>query len=95
MFLTYGRTVDAPRIPFDAGRWHARAACAGMDSDLFFPEVGQPTTAAKAVCDRCPVRPQCDEWGLWERFGVWAGQSERDRKRRRQQLDRRRFNAAS
>lgn len=82
-FLTAGRVASAPTIPFDRDRWHDRAACAGMDSDLFFPEVGQSTSEAKAICEACPVRDACDEWGIWEKHGIWAGQSEHDRKTRR------------
>lgn len=60
--------------------WAADAACAGMDTDLFFPEQGgAQMSAAKAVCDGCPVRADCLEFALddegdgWHRYGVWGG----------------------
>lgn len=35
------------------------AACRNVDTDVFFPTPGQSYHAAKAVCDRCPVRSAC------------------------------------
>lgn len=61
--------------------WMARGACVGMDADLFFPERGASTAAAKAVCFRCPVREQCLAYGFTQRFGIWGGMSERERRR--------------
>lgn len=65
--------------------WQASAACAGVDPDLFFPERGESTAAAKAVCRICPVRLVCLEHALaeGERQGVWGGMSERERRRLR------------
>ena len=64
--------------------WHA-AACKDIDPDLFHPSEGQSTAAARAVCATCPVRPECLDWALrnGERFGVWGGTSERERRRMR------------
>jgi WhiB family redox-sensing transcriptional regulator len=47
-------------VPADAARevW-ASALCAQVDPDLFFPEKGQPSAPAKAVCARCPVTALC------------------------------------
>ena len=65
--------------------WVAQAACAGMDAELFFPDQGQSAAEAKAVCRGCPVRFECREHAMrnGERFGVWGGLSERDRRRMR------------
>ena len=56
--------------------WHADAACRGQ-TDVMFPvaEHGHrlDTTAARALCDRCPVRNPCAEAGRTERYGVWGG----------------------
>lgn len=44
--------------------WHARAACASVDPDLFFPELGTPAeriAEAKQICQACPVRQMCLE----------------------------------
>jgi WhiB family redox-sensing transcriptional regulator len=62
--------------------WYHSAACRGMATSLFFPEVvspepGRPDPAAvaeaKAVCARCPVREACLSVGLREEHGVWGG----------------------
>ena len=51
--------------------------------DPFFPEKGQPTRVAKRICAPCPVRTECLEYALaaGERWGVWGGLSERERRR--------------
>lgn len=70
-------------IPFQRPDWFDRAACRGLDPDLFFPERGQPTRPAKRVCERCPVRVECLDYAQanFEKFGVWGGLSERARRR--------------
>lgn len=66
------------------------AACVGIDGDLFFPEWSRNVGPAKRVCNGdgkdvppCPVRAACLEWALEndERFGVWGGTSEQDRRK--------------
>jgi WhiB family redox-sensing transcriptional regulator len=63
--------------------WMADGNCVGVDPDLFFPERGESTKEAKAVCRACDVRDQCLEFALdnRERFGIWGGLSERERRR--------------
>lgn len=75
-----GRVSGAPLVRFDRGRWRVRAACRGLGPELFFPDRGEPHADARSVCAGCPVTDACGEWGLWEKYGVWAGQSERRRK---------------
>lgn len=68
--------------------WMARAGCRGVDPELFFPERGEPGSKAKAVCwTLCPVRAECLAYALdnGEKFGVWGGASERERRRMRRQ----------
>jgi WhiB family redox-sensing transcriptional regulator len=64
--------------------WQAQALCAKMaDSDqAFFPIPGGTARPAKSVCRECPVRAQCLEFALDtnEKYGVWGGLSERERK---------------
>jgi WhiB family redox-sensing transcriptional regulator len=62
--------------------WQARAACIGLGPDLFFPERGELTADARAVCARCPVSAECREYALStaEKFGIWGGTSERARR---------------
>src|SRR5688572_17051637 len=65
--------------------WQTRANCMGVDPDLFFPERGQSTREAKEVCRGCVVREDCVEYALanGEKFGIWGGMSERERRRLR------------
>lgn len=70
----------------DAG-WQDRAICAQTDPDAFFPEKGGSTREAKKVCRGCEVRAECLEYALErdERFGIWGGLSERERRRLRRE----------
>ncbi len=63
--------------------WQDRALCAQTDPEAFFPEKGGSTREAKRVCTRCEVRDECLEYALAhdERFGIWGGTSERERRR--------------
>ena len=65
--------------------WQADALCAETDPEAFFPEKGGSTRDAKRICDTCEVRQQCLEYALEndERFGIWGGLSERERRRLR------------
>jgi WhiB family redox-sensing transcriptional regulator len=60
-----------------------KALCRQVDPDLWFPEKGGSTRDPKAICADCPIRPECLEYALEkdERFGVWGGMSERERRR--------------
>ena len=71
----------------DPGRWQTRANCLGVDPDLFFPERGASTREAKSVCAGCEVKDDCLEYALvnGEKFGIWGGLSERERRRLRRQ----------
>ena len=68
-------------------RWQERANCLGVDPDLFFPERGASTREAKSVCAGCEVKADCLEYALdnGEKFGIWGGLSERERRRLRRQ----------
>lgn len=61
--------------------WQADALCAQIDSEVFFPELGQPSRAAKRVCSMCTVRAECLAYALETRqtYGIWGGASERER----------------
>ena len=65
--------------------WQLQANCMGVDPDLFFPERGASTREAKEVCRGCVVREDCLEYALanGEKFGIWGGMSERERRRLR------------
>jgi WhiB family redox-sensing transcriptional regulator len=74
----------APPAIFDPQRpdWQKRGECLGNDPDLWFPERGDDTSRAKAICRECPVRAECLEYALETKqmFGVWGGYSERERR---------------
>ncbi len=63
--------------------WQTDALCAQTDPEAFFPEKGGSTRDAKRICSSCDVRSQCLEYALGndERFGIWGGLSERERRR--------------
>ena len=62
--------------------WQEQALCAQTDPEAFFPEKGGSTREAKRFAKRVPsgtnlgVRLLNDE-----RFGIWGGLSERERRR--------------
>jgi WhiB family redox-sensing transcriptional regulator len=64
-------------------QWQERALCAQTDPEAFFPEKGGSTREAKRICMGCEVRDACLEYALAhdERFGIWGGLSERERRR--------------
>ena len=67
----------------DEQEWQERALCAQTDPEAFFPEKGGSTREAKQICNSCDVRSECLEYALGhdERFGIWGGLSERERRR--------------
>ncbi|GAB91066.1 putative WhiB family regulatory protein [Gordonia rhizosphera NBRC 16068] len=64
-------------------QWQERALCAQTDPEAFFPEKGGSTREAKRICQGCEVKAECLEFALHndERFGIWGGLSERERRR--------------
>lgn len=65
--------------------WQADALCAQTDPEAFFPEKGGSTREAKKICQQCEVKAECLDYALAndERFGIWGGLSERERRRLR------------
>jgi WhiB family redox-sensing transcriptional regulator len=63
--------------------WRQRAACRGIDADVFYPLSDEMAEEAKGICADCPVREACLEHALMtrERDGVWGGRTERERRR--------------
>ncbi|MBX9919335.1 MAG: WhiB family transcriptional regulator [Mycolicibacterium frederiksbergense] len=65
--------------------------------EMFFPVGGrsheakrayaQRVSRAKAVCNRCPVRPDCEDYraSMQDENGVWGGRDEIDRDHTRAQ----------
>jgi WhiB family redox-sensing transcriptional regulator len=63
--------------------WQDKALCAQTDPEAFFPEKGGSMREAKRICVSCEVKQECLEYALMqdERFGIWGGLSERERRR--------------
>jgi len=63
--------------------WRQRAACRGVDPDVFYPVTDEDAQEAKSICSGCQVREACLEFALVnrERDGVWGGATERERRR--------------
>jgi WhiB family redox-sensing transcriptional regulator len=70
-------------IERESERWQDRALCAETDPEAFFPEKGGSTRDAKRICAGCEVKAECLAYALEhdERFGIWGGMSERERRR--------------
>ena len=79
--------------------WHVQAVCRGLESadSIFFggeeDSDGPPlrpsfVAAAKALCAVCPVSRECLTWALEKRelFGIWGGQSGRQREKLRRRM---------
>ncbi len=64
-------------------KWRQRAACQGLDPDIFYPASEEDAEEAKQICAGCPVRTVCLEHALAnrERDGVWGGCTDRERRR--------------
>ena len=70
-------SITAPGVA-----WQEQALCAQTGGDFFFPEPGSSVREAKRICGRCEVKAECLEYALGhdERFGIWGGLSERERR---------------
>jgi WhiB family redox-sensing transcriptional regulator len=62
--------------------WHDRAACRGMDPELWFPVSIFPRTpeearrlrVARSTCQGCPVRWECLDFAEGsDQYGIWGG----------------------
>lgn len=76
---------QTPAVTFTDMPWYEDARCRTTgDPAWFYPDGGAShySRQAKAVCSACPVRTQCLTWALEnnERWGVWGGLSERERR---------------
>lgn len=68
--------------------WMDDAACRGLDTEVFFPEQDEATRDVKAICRTCDVQAECLAYALniGERFGIWGGKSEKERRVLRRRL---------
>jgi len=86
------RAVHTPKLPdtYRSGDWTDRAACAGMDVNVFFDGAGDDSRGssgsahleqARAVCAGCTVTAQCLAFGQKHSrgYGVYGGLSGKQR----------------
>ncbi|MEO6653315.1 MAG: WhiB family transcriptional regulator [Ilumatobacteraceae bacterium] len=75
-----------PELPPPRPEWMRRAACRGM-THVMFPGQGDDVRPAIAICHGCPVAEPCLEYAVdnVERFGIWAGTADKERRRLRSQ----------
>lgn len=62
--------------------WMTEANCVGEDPEIFFPEHGGLNSEARQICNACPVREECLEYGRNEEHGIWGGTSYSSRQKR-------------
>jgi WhiB family redox-sensing transcriptional regulator len=81
----------------DPEPWKRSGLCRETDPEAFFPEKGCSTRPGKKICnggahfgDGCPVKAECLAYALrhGERFGIWGGLSEPERRRYRRKGER-------
>ena len=87
--VSVGAVLLLAGLPDEADpAWKDAALCAETDPEAFFPEKGGSTREAKRVCASCDVRAECLDFALTndERFGIWGGLSERERRRLKKQV---------
>lgn len=73
------RFSELPKPP----EWHTRAGCPSTDPELWFPDEGASSRAAKRVCATCPVSTECLADALSQTRnpdGVWGGTTQHERR---------------
>jgi len=83
--LKMNDTMDIPALDapvLDERPWAVFSACRGVDPGLFFGSTRDDERAALVVCSTCTVKDDCLGFAVEtrERFGVWGGTNERERK---------------
>ncbi len=74
---------DLPKQVSPPDHWQERAACYGLDPEVFFPTTEEEAGLALSYCAICPVQEMCLAWAVQngERYGVWGGTTEQQRRR--------------
>ncbi|MER8042727.1 WhiB family transcriptional regulator [Streptomyces sp. NPDC094032] len=61
--------------------WREFGLCRQVDPELWWPEKGSSTAAARKICTACEVRTPCLDWALETgEPGVWGGTTPNQRK---------------
>jgi WhiB family redox-sensing transcriptional regulator len=65
--------------------WMRRAACAGVEVEVFFPDARASSERARRICESCPVQAECLSFAVADRttVGIWGGTDEAERRRLR------------
>lgn len=82
------------RKPWD----YEEPSCAEVGVEIFFnkdkdealPGISQTAmyTEARKICETCPHKMECAEWGIYnETHGVWGGLTPNDRSKLRKRLN--------
>lgn len=86
----YIANLSSGSTPVDPLWWQEFGACAKVNPEIFFPERGGATKAARAICRTCDsgIRAECLAYALAnnEKIGIWGGTSERERRAIRKRL---------
>ena len=84
-----GSALDRAPFPLESElAWKRDAACRGLSSEesqaIFFPAPGGSIDEARRICSQCPVSRECLNFAVTNScVGVWAGTTERHRRRLR------------
>lgn len=60
-------------------RWDD-ARCRNVGTKMFFDQSSEEEEQSRVVCDACPIRTECLLFGLTQRYGMWGGMTEKERR---------------
>lgn len=75
--------VEKPDLTAVRPAWQRQGLCVGREDVSWFPELGESTAPAKAICGRCSVRDECLQYALEQgpsTQGIWGATSQRERR---------------
>ena len=73
-----------PMFNISPPSWMEDALCQEVGVEVFFPPDDKPVSRdfyrqAKRICDNCPVKKQCLDFGISDQYGVWGGTTPQER----------------
>ena len=83
MYATRIGGTEKPNLELVRPAWMRLGLCQMFPDLSWFPERGEPTGPAKAVCGRCQVSNECLKFALEQGpslQGIWGGTSPRQRR---------------
>jgi len=67
--------------------WQDEAACKNSPTDWFYPEGPEVVPEALFLCENCPVKDECRDYGVvYEEWGIWGGLTASQRRRVRKEF---------